>query len=55
MDNTERKLKIKEEIIENNYYLTLSMIKEDTNSILKHKEKINKLVKEYLDLLELPI
>ena len=52
MDKTQLKMKIKEEIINENYYLSLSMIKELTNDIEKHKERINELVKEYLNLLK---
>jgi hypothetical protein len=55
MDKNEHKMRIKEQIIEENYYLTRAMMAEDTNKILRQKDKINKLVKEYLELLELPI
>jgi hypothetical protein len=51
----ERKLKIKEKLISENYYLSIAMINDNSNEILKRKEKINKLIKEYLNLLESPI
>lgn len=51
MDKKELKHRIKEQIITENYYLSMSMIKESQEEILKHKEKINNLIKEYLDLL----
>ena len=51
MDKTQLKMKIKEEIITENYYLSMSMIKERPEEIIKHKDKINNLIKEYLELL----
>jgi len=51
----ERKLKIKEKLISENYYLSIAMINDNSTEILKRKEKINKLIKEYLNLLESPI
>lgn len=51
MDKTELKHRIKEELIEEYYYLSVVMRNDDIPKIKLQKEKINKLLNEYLDLL----